>query len=59
MVNYCRIEICATKELFSFPLDVFCLRRRFTTLNSWAVTVLRLVLNHSLVTVDVFVVVLP
>ena len=39
---------------FGFSLAVICLRRSFTAINCWVVTALRLMLNYSLKTVDLF-----
>ena len=52
------MERDATREPFGFALDLLYLRRRSTTVNCWVVTALRLVLHHSFITLDVFVVVL-
>ena len=48
-------NICFWRTLV---LNLLYLKIRCTTVNYWVVTALRLVLNHSLITLDVFVTVL-
>ena len=54
----CLTERDATREIFGFALSVICLRKRCHTVNILVMTALSLVLNDSLITIDVFVVVL-
>ena len=53
------VKMYSTIELFGFALAALCLKRSCTTVNSWLVTGLTLMLNHSLITLGVLVVVLP
>ena len=55
----CLMKINSKIEIFVFALYVICLRIMGTTVNSFVATDLSLMLNHSLITVDVFVLVLP
>ena len=48
------VNICYNRTL-CFSLAVIFLRIRCTTVNSWFVTYLMLILNHYLIIVDVFV----
>ena len=52
------MEINSARELLGFSLAVLCLRRRCTNVNSLVVTSFKIMLDYSLITVDVFVAVL-
>ena len=53
------IEIYSSREPFGFTIFLLCLIRRSTTVKCWVVTAMKPTLNPSLMTVDVFAVVLP
>ena len=53
------MERDSTREMFGFVLSFICLRILFTTTNSWVMTDLRIMINHSLTVLDVFIVLLP